>query len=122
MTARSRKRKRGMSFQEVSAIALELPGVEPGTSYGTPAFRVGRKFLVRLREDGETLAVRIDFDERDILIAADPEAFFITEHYRNYPAVVVRLAAVDPDSLRQVLAQAWRQIAPKRLVAEHDAR
>lgn len=98
-------------------IALVLPGVEEGTSYGTPAFRVGKKFLARLWEDGEVLVVKIGFDEREILMKADPETFFITDHYQGYPSVLVRLAAVDPDDLREVLEQAWRFGAPKRLVA-----
>jgi hypothetical protein len=106
-----------VDFKTVRQIALALPGMEEGTSYGTPAFRVGKKFLARLWEDGEVLVVKIGFDEREILMKADPETFFITDHYRGYPSVLVRLASVDPDDLREVLEQAWRQHAPKRLVA-----
>ncbi|HEY0510474.1 MAG TPA: MmcQ/YjbR family DNA-binding protein [Thermoanaerobaculia bacterium] len=109
-----------VTFETVRQVALSLPGVEEGKSYGTPAFRIGKKFLARLREDGETLALRIGFDERDVLMKADPETFFITEHYRGYPAVLVRLATVDPDRLREVLEEAWRQNAPKRLVAARE--
>jgi hypothetical protein len=105
-----------VDFETVRRIALALPRVEEGTSYGTPAFRVGKKFLARLWEDGEVLVVKIGFDEREILMKADPETFFITDHYRGYPSVLVRLAKVDPDDLRDVLEQAWRHHAPKRLV------
>ncbi len=98
-------------------MALALPGVVEGTAYRTPAFRVGGRFFFRLREDGATLAVRIDFDTREALLQARPEAFFITEHYRGYPAMCVRLAAVRRPELKAVLEQAWRQIAPKKLVA-----
>jgi YjbR len=55
-----------VTFETVRAIALALPGVEEGTSYGTPAFRVRGKFLARLREDGETLVVKCDYHERDL--------------------------------------------------------
>jgi hypothetical protein len=51
---------------------------------------------------------------------AEPETFYITDHYRDYPAVLVRLANVDPGMLRHLLEQAWRQAAPKRLVAAYD--
>ena len=99
---------------------LGLPGVKEGTLNGTPAFRVRGKFLARLRNDGETLAVRCDPDEREARIAADPKAFFITEHYRAHPAVCVRLSAVKPADLRSVLESAWRRSAGKKLIAEHD--
>jgi hypothetical protein len=109
-----------VTFETVRQIALALPGVEEGTSYGTPAFRVGKKFLARLREDGETLVVRIDLDEREILMAAHPDVYYITDHYRGYPAVLVRLPAVAPEDLRERLEEAWRHVAPKRLVADRD--
>ena len=67
-----------LTFDDVRQIALALPEVEEGTSYGTPAFKVKDKFLSRLKEDGETLVVKIDFDERDILMAANSETFYIT--------------------------------------------
>ena len=110
----------GVSFEEVRQIALALPAVEEGKSYGTPAFRVGKKFLARLKEDGETLVVRIGFDEREVLMQVDPATFYITEHYRGYPAVLVRLANVDSDRLQEVLLEAWRNHASKKLLAEFD--
>jgi hypothetical protein len=112
--------KTGVSFEEVREIALALPRVEEGKSYGTPAFRVGKKFLARLKEDGETLVVRIGFDEREVLMQVDPATFYITDHYRGYPAVLVRLANIDPERLGEVLLEAWRNHAPKRLLAELD--
>ncbi|HEX5010884.1 MAG TPA: hypothetical protein VFY71_10825 [Planctomycetota bacterium] len=77
-------------------------------------------FLVRLREDGGTLAVRCELDEREARMAAAPRAFFITEHYRTYPAVCVRLAAVKPADLPSVLESAWSHVAGRKLVAELD--
>jgi hypothetical protein len=110
----------GVTFETVRRILLALPGTEEGTSYGTPAFRVRKKFLARLREDGESLAVKVGFDERDFRMQADPKAFFTTDHYRGYPTVLVRLDAVPPKDLRDVLVHAWRRIAPKRLIDEYD--
>ncbi|HVR38515.1 MAG TPA: MmcQ/YjbR family DNA-binding protein [Thermoanaerobaculia bacterium] len=95
-----------LSVDDFRRIALSFPGVEEGTSYGTLAFRFRKKFLARLREDGETIALRIGFDERDILMQMDPATFFITDHYRGYPAVLVRLGSVGEERLRDVLTQA----------------
>ncbi len=106
----------------VRRLLLELPGVEEGPCYGTPGFRVRRKFLARFREDHETVAVKCGFDERDFRMRADPRTFFTTDHYRGYPTVLIRMASVDPEDLRQVLEVAWRRSAPKRLVAAYDAR
>ena len=79
------------------------------------------KALARLWDDGETLVLKVPFVVRDHLLATGPDAFFVTEHYRGYPAVLVRLAAVEPAQLRALLEEGWRQVAPKRLVREYDA-
>jgi hypothetical protein len=103
-------------------IATSLPGVTIGTSYCTLAFRIRGRLLARLREDGETLVVKLGFEERDFLIRANPRIYFLTEHYLNYPMVLVRLPAISAGELRDLLAQAWRLQASKRMVKELDAR
>jgi len=92
-----------------------MPGVEEGTSYGTLAFRVGGKLLARLYPDGKSVVLRVDFGEREILMEAEPETFYITEHYRNYPTMLARLANLHPDELRRLLTQTWQKCAPKRI-------
>ena len=117
MTSKSRRRAaRESPVERARRIALELPGVEEGTSYGTTAWRVRKKFLARMKEDGESLAIRMEFGEREILLEGEPQVFYITDHYRNYPMVLVRLPKVDDDELRRLFEQAWRRFAPKRLV------
>jgi hypothetical protein len=110
-----------VDFETVRELALALPGVEEGTSYGTPAFRVRRKLLVRLREDGD-LVVMVPFEERELLVEARPETFHVTDHYRDYPAVLVRLPKVKKGELRELVTRAWRDAAPRRLVAEYEAK
>jgi hypothetical protein len=105
-----------MTFDEVRDFLLALPAVTEGTSYGAPGLRVGRRFLARLKEDGDSLVVRLDFDEREMLMEAEPETFYITDHYRPYPAVLVRLSKVEAGTVKQLLMQRWREAAPKRLV------
>ena len=113
------KRSR-VTLATVRRLALAFPGVEEGLSYGTPGFRVRGKFLARMQEDGETLVVKCGDDERDFRMKADPETFFITDHYRGYPTVLVRLTRVTTTDLRDVLEQAWRLNAPRRLVKEYE--
>jgi hypothetical protein len=115
-----RSRPVPVTFDTVRQLALAFPGVEEGTSYGTPAFRVRGKFLARLREDNESLAIKCGFEERDFRMRADPQAFFTTDHYRGYPTVLVHLTTVKRSDLRDVLEQAWRLNAPKRLIADYD--
>ena len=111
-----------LTFDAVCEMALALPGAELGTSYGMPAIRIARHLLVRLREDGETIVLKVGFDEREMLMEAEPGTFFVTDHYRNYPRVLVRLAHVHLHSLRRLIEQAWREVAPKRLAREFDLR
>ena|ERR1035438_5802645 len=102
-----------MTFDAVRQIALALDRVEESTSYGTPAFKVRGKLVARLREDGETLVVGMDFDQREELIAADPDTYYLTDHYRNYPWILVRLPRVHPDALRDLLRGAVRLATPR---------
>ena len=101
-------------FDAVRALGLALPGVEETTSYGTPALKVSGKLLCRLKEDGETLVLRTDMWSRDLLLQADPETFFITEHYRDYPMVLLRLRAVKRARLRELLETSYRMLSAKK--------
>jgi len=114
-----RKKAKPVTFETVCKLALALPGVEEGLSYRTPAFRVRGKLIARLWEDGGTLVVRTDFDTREVLMRADPETFYVTDHYRSYPFLLVRLSNVHAGDLRKLLEEAWRRAAPKRLLAEY---
>lgn len=108
------------TFEEVRQFARTLPGIEEGTSYGTPAFRVRGRFLGRLHDDGERLVLKIDLVEREALLQMQPSTFTVTPHYEPYPLVLIRLETVDPLELRELITEAWRQEAPKRLVADFD--
>ena len=111
-----------MTWDEVRKIALEFPLVEEGTSYGTPAFKVKGKFLTRLRpEDQSVVLVEVGFDEREMLMEAEPQTFHFTAHYKDYPAVLARLETLHPGSLRAFLERRWRRVAPKTVVKAYDA-
>ena len=103
-----------MTFETVRKIALSLDNVEEGTSYGTPAFKVRGTLFARLHHDSESLVVRMERDEREELMAADPSSYYITDHYLNYPWILVRLSRVHPDALRDLLRGAWRSAAASK--------
>ena len=105
----------------VRDLALALPGVEEGTSYGTPSFRVRGRLLARLHDDGDGLVLRVDPTTREALAGADPVTFSVPEHYRAHPYVLVRLSTAGREELRALLAEAWRGAAPKGLVRAYDA-
>lgn len=111
---------RSITWETVRELALALPGSEESTSYGTPAFKVRGKLFVRLRPEGDAVVVRIDKDERTMRMRADPNAFYLTDHYAPYPWMLVRLAAVRQDDLAELLEDAWRLQAPQRLLAEYE--
>lgn len=102
-------------------LALELPGVEEGTSYGTPAFRAGGRILARFHQDGESLVLKVEYAAREVLMGKHPETFYVTDHYRCYPLMLVRMANVELGLLRVLIEDAWRGIASKRDVAAHDS-
>jgi hypothetical protein len=100
---------------DVRAIALALPETAERPSYGTPGFRVKDRLFARIREPGVLVLPVADEGEKDFLMRAEPEKFFTIPHYDGYPSVLVRLDAVDRDELAELLTDAWRVRAPKRL-------
>jgi hypothetical protein len=109
--------RRGVTFAQVRLLALALPGVTEGTSYGTAAFRVGKTLLARRHDDPALLVLKLVPGARDVLLEDDPDTFFITDHYAAYPAyVLVRIARVAKPRLAMLLEQAWLAAAPGKLV------
>lgn len=111
------------SAEDVRRLALSLPGTDEHASYqGRPSFRVRAKSFARLLEDEQSCGIWFpSIEERDALLQSDSEKFFITDHHKNYPTLLVRYAAVDLDELSELLADSWRTKAPKRVVAEFDS-
>lgn len=102
-----------MTWEKVRKMGLALPGVEDGTSYGTPALKVKKKLFVRLREEGDVIVLPMPFEQREALMAEAPETYFITDHYLNYPAVLVRLTKVKEAEMRDLLKGAHRNALAK---------
>lgn len=112
-----------MTPDETDAIAMAFPMAEKAMSYGQPSYKVNGKFFTRLRkEDASLVLMEISFDEREMLMEAEPETFHFTPHYKDYPCVLARIATLHPGSLKAFLERRWRKIAPKKLVKDWDAK
>ena len=110
-------------YQRYLKIALALPGTEESTGFGTPAIRVRGKFISRWRTEAEgALAIRCDFLDRQMLLQAQPDVFFVTDHYLNYPMILVRLDKIRADALSDLFERAWRRAAPKSLVQSWETK
>ena len=110
-----------MTFDEVRKIALAWPEVEDGTSYGTPALKVRKKLLVRLKEDGDSLVMPgVPPDERDMLVESQPKVFYFTDHYKDYPMVLIRLSKTKRATVEPLLRRQWRTLASKAAVKAFD--
>ncbi len=101
--------------------ARKLPEFEESTSYGTPAIKVRGRLVARLWEDGETLVVKVDFYERQMYLDANPDVYYITDHYRDYPAMLIHLSKIQADELAERLEDAWLMMAPKQLRSKFEA-
>ncbi len=118
---RSRVPSPPLTWDAFKSLVKAFPAVEDGTSWGTPAVKVGKKMLARLREDGDSVVIGVDIDQRTLLVQADPDVFYYTDHYANYPAVLIRLSAARAEDVTDLIEQAWRDTAPKKVVAAYDA-
>jgi hypothetical protein len=103
-----------MTFDDIRHIALAWPEVEDGTSYGTPALKVRKKMLVRLKEDRDSMVMPgVPQDERDMLVESQPKVFYFTDHYRDYPMVLIRLSRAKRATVEPLLRRQWRALASK---------
>ncbi|MBU6298017.1 MAG: MmcQ/YjbR family DNA-binding protein [Alphaproteobacteria bacterium] len=110
-----------VSKPQFEKIALSFPGAVRKPSYGKPSILIAKKFFTRLRDEDNSLVLIVgSIDERDMLLDVDPDMFHITAHYKDYPAVLARLAKIDAKTLRGMLTQYWRRIAPKRFLKDGD--
>ena len=111
-----------MTYDEMAAIALSFPGAEEGSSYGQPSFKVNGKFFTRLRaEDQSLVLLEVPFDEREMLMEAEPATFHITPHYKDYPSVLGRMETLDPGSFRAFLERRFRKVAKKSVIKAWQA-
>jgi hypothetical protein len=108
------------AFRKLAAATQGLPGVVEGKSYGYPSFMVRKKFLCRVK-DADTVVVMCPLEEKEMLMAAAPDIYFETSHYKGWPAILVRINDIDAAELRHRVRRAWLMQAPKSLARTLDA-
>ena len=109
-----------ITLKEIREFSATFPGMEEGTSYGTPAFRVGKKLLLRMHDTEDAIVVMLgSVEEQQELIAKSPRTFYITDHYEDYAAVLVR-PTISKNKFRDLMETSWRRIARKRDIAEFE--
>jgi hypothetical protein len=112
-----------LTFDDVVRIASDLPGIEVGTSYGTPALRVGKKLLCRMWEDGETMVLKpLEDIELQFLMGTQPDVFYQAPHYEGWPTILIHLSRIDEEQLRELIGQCWERLATKKLLAARRTR
>jgi hypothetical protein len=109
-----------MRKDTVRRIALRLPDAIEQETWGTPTFRVRKKIFVMFSDSGREVWVKSNHDEQRALVAMDPETFFVPPYVGPSGWVGVRIATVDTGEMRELVTEAWRMTAPKRLVASFD--
>ena len=104
--------RKAIGFDTVRSIGLAWPEVEESTMYGAPALKVHGKLLACIPShrsaEPDSLAVRVDFDDRAELLAEAPDVYYVTDHYLGYSAVLIRLSRVTPEVLRDLLGMAYK--------------
>lgn len=117
---------RKIDFDVVREIALALPGVEESSLHGAPSLKVSGRLLtcpaIHKSAEPNSLAVRIGFDQRAELMAAEPGIFYVTAHYVKYPAVLVRLDEINRKSLKNLLRLSWRFVTSNAKASKQGSR
>ena len=101
------------AFDTVREVGLVLPDVQAATKYdGSPVLKVGGAFMAGVAThrsaESATIVVRVDLEEREWLLQEAPDTYYLTDYYRPHPVVLVRLARIDRDTLRDLLSVSWR--------------
>ena len=113
MKRRSTARAPTDTFRIVREVGLVLPDVQAATKYdGSPVLKVGGAFMAGVAThrsaESATIVVRVDLEEREWLLQEAPDTYYLTDYYRPHPVVLVRLARIDRDTLRDLLSVSWR--------------
>ena len=105
-------------FERVRKLGLELPGTVIATYFGEPALKLDGQMLACMAShksaEPNSLVVRIDFFERDLRVANEPDIYYLKPHYRDYPCVLARLSRIGDAALRELLESGWRFVNSKK--------
>ena len=110
-----------VSADELRQVVRSLPEAEERETWGHPTFRVRDKMFATMSDDGRQATVKATKEEQAALVTAAPEIFGIPAYVGRHGWVSIQLATVDPTELRELVVEAWRQTAPRRLVTAYDS-
>jgi hypothetical protein len=110
-----------ITADELRQVVRSLPEAEERETWGHPTFRVRDRMFAAMSDDGQQASVKATRQEQAALVSAAPETFGIPAYVGRHGWVSIQLATVDPAELRELIVEAWRQTAPKRLVAAYDS-
>ena len=106
-----------ITFETVRKIGLEMPGVEEGTMYGSPALKFRGQMLacipIHKSAESNSLGVYVSFDAREDLLREAPDIYYVKDHYVPYPFVLVRLSRINVGALRDLLGMSLRFVKDK---------
>jgi hypothetical protein len=118
--------RKPLDFDVVRELARTLPGIEESTGNGVPALKVRGKLMtcpaIHKSAEPHSLVVKIGFDDRAELIAADPATYYVTDHYVKYPSILVRMSRIHRDALQSLLAMAWKFVSDEANTRQRDPR
>jgi hypothetical protein len=110
--------KKAIGFDAVRKVGRTLPDVEESTAYGSPALKVGGRLFaciaINKAAEPNSLMIHMPFEDRDALIAEQPDLYYLADHYAPYPCVLVRLSRVDASVLRDLLLMGWRFVSARK--------
>ena len=117
------KRKKPVTYETLRdlALSLDLPGVSEAVSWGQPCLKAHGKLWFFWSPSENAPVFKVPFEERDMLVEADPDTFFFTPHYRAHQLVLARPERVDLDWVQANFLRVWRAQAPKRLLKAYEA-
>jgi len=110
-----------ITADELRQVVRSLPEAEERQTWGHPTFRVRDRMFAAMSDDGQEASVKATRQEQAALVSAAPETFGIPAYVGRHGWVSIQLATVDPAEVRELIVEAWRQTAPKRLVAAYDS-
>jgi hypothetical protein len=104
-----------MTWDEIVALGLALPGVELGTSYGRPALKLRGKMVAAGGKADDHFVLSATLDEIEMLKETDPACFFQTPHYEGWPGVLIRYESKDDDRVREIIERSrdWAAAKPR---------
>ena len=112
-------KRKTVTAADVKKVALSFPEANEKPSYGKPSFFIAKKFFTRVRAEDDSIVLGVgSIEQRDMMLELDPDTYFITDHYKDWSGLLVRLSRITKDELHTMLERRFQAIAPKKLLRQ----